>query len=52
MTSPSRILPTRNTTARSPGEKSLGWYLISEMNLDRIPRNGMTSPNGTSFRLT
>ena len=41
-----------NTTALWPGVKLTGWSEGSEVNVSSRLRNGMTSPNGTSWRLT
>src|SRR5215472_6608630 len=52
MTSPSLIPPTAKTTGSRPAVKSIGCSDGSELKLEMMPRNGMYSPNGTSWRLT
>ena len=40
------------TTGLRPAVKSIGCSDGSELKLEMMPRNGMYSPNGTSWRLT
>src|ERR1700745_2932664 len=42
----------RNTTARWPGVMLTGCNDVSDVMCEIRPRNGMTSPNGTSWRFT